>query len=88
MGGMARTEGDDVLEQALRRAGADIAIVAQPAPLQLRAAAAALWPLARLPVSRGRTAAVTLAELVDEYVDAGARWPNPDRDRSRGYARV
>lgn len=34
----------------------------------------------RLPRVRGRTAAVMLAELVDDYIDAGARWPKPGRD--------
>ena len=71
---MDGTEHEDGLLAELRSRTAGFEIVEQPTDEQLRIAAAELRHAARwLEVSRGRTAAVTLCEYVDEHV-ADPRW--------------
>ena len=66
---MDGTEHEDGLLAELRSRTAGFEIVEQPTDEQLRIAAAELRHAARwLEVSRGRTAAVTLCEYVDEHV--------------------
>ena len=71
---MDGTEHEDGLLAELRSRTAGFEIVEQPTDEQLSIAAAELRHAARwLEVSRGRTAAVTLCEYVDEHV-ADPRW--------------